>query len=210
LAAARTVAFAAAFIIFLLVFAFALETYTRRVDGTSMLPTLVEGDLVVIEKVPPSSVHVGDIIVYGGPCSAISVGGAIAPVIHRVVSKDSVGFITKGDNNGYTDQNAGIARSPITPACIDGKVVFVVPYIERIASLPDDLNYVFAALIIIAVLGYEFWGGRGRTEEPPAATADADAPGRMPRIQHDLPVMRINTPRPRSDRGFSRSFRDSR
>ncbi|HME18761.1 MAG TPA: signal peptidase I [Nitrososphaerales archaeon] len=176
MAAARTIAFAAAFIIFLVVFAFALETYTRRVDGTSMLPTLVEGDLVVIENSPASSIHVGDIIVYGGPCSAISVDGAVAPVIHRVVSMVALGFITKGDNNGYTDQAVGIARSPITPACLQGKVIFVVPYIERIASLPDGLNYIIAALIVVAVVGYEFLGGRKDAEEHPTPSAEPTSP----------------------------------
>ena len=166
MAGARTIAFAAAFIIFLVVFAFALTTYSRRVDGTSMLPTLVEGDLVVIESVPASSIHLGDIIVYGAPCSAIVVDGVSAPVIHRVVANNSFGFITEGDNNGYTDQSVGIARSEITPNCIQGKVVFVVPYIERIASLPDGLNYIIAALIIIIVVGYEVLGSRKRTEPP--------------------------------------------
>jgi signal peptidase I len=176
LAAARTVAFVAAFMIFLVVFAFALETYTRRVDGTSMLPTLVEGDLVVIYNVPASSIHLGDIIVYGAPCSAITVQGAIAPVIHRVVSIAPSGFTTKGDNNGYTDQAVGIASSPITPGCIQGKVVFVVPYIERIASLPDGLNYILAALIIVVVLVYEFWGSRESTEKTPSDVGPAPVP----------------------------------
>lgn len=170
MAGARTVAYLAAFVIFLVVFAFALVTYTRRVDGTSMLPTLVGGDLVVIGGVPASSIHLGDIIVYGAPCSAITVNGVPAPVIHRVVGtvalQSGTGFITKGDNNPDTDQDEGIARSPVTPDCIDGKVVFVVPYIERVASLPDGLNYIIAALIIVAVLAYEFWGGRKEPEEP--------------------------------------------
>jgi len=168
LASARTVAFLAAFVIFLAVFAFALVTYTRRVDGTSMLPTFVEGDLVVIDNVPASSIHVGDIIVYTAPCSAVFADGLPAPVIHRIVAVDANGdFTTKGDNNPYTDQAAGIARSQITPDCIEGKVVFAVPYIERIASLPDGLNYVIAALIVILVLGYELLGGKGKAGKEP-------------------------------------------
>ena len=163
---AKAVAFLVAFVIFLIVFAFALVTYTRRVDGTSMLPTLEEGDLVVIEGVNASSIHVGDIIVYGAPCSGVSDNGAPAPVIHRVVAVDRNGFFTtKGDNNGYTDQGVGIARGPITPDCIEGRVVFVVPYIERIASLPDGLNYIIAAVIILIVVGYEFLGGDGEPEQ---------------------------------------------
>ncbi len=176
MASARTIAFFVAFVIFLVVFAFVLVTYTRRVDGTSMLPTLVQGDLVVIDNVPASSIHLGDIIVYGAPCSAVVVDGAVAPVIHRVVAVDSSGyFTTKGDNNAYTDQDAHIASSPITPDCIEGKVVFVVPYIERIASLPYGLNYVIAAIIIAVVAGYELWGGRKETPESPALKVEDGA-----------------------------------
>jgi signal peptidase I len=153
------------FVLFLLLFAFALLTYTRRVDGVSMLPTLEEGDLVVIEPVQMSSIHVGDIVVYDGSCSGIFYGGTPAPVIHRVANITGRGLITRGDNgltNPRTDQEAGIARRPITQDCIEGKVVFVVPYVERLATLPDGLNYVLAALIVAAVLVYEL---RGRIAE---------------------------------------------
>jgi signal peptidase I len=137
--------------IFLIVFAYVLLTYTRRVDGTSMLPTLVEGDLVVVQGVPVTDIHLGDIIVYGYPCST---GGQ--SVIHRVVAVESGGFVTKGDNNAYTDQSSNIANSLITQDCIAGKVVFIVPYIEKLASLPYGTNYLLALLIIFAVLYSEF------------------------------------------------------
>ena len=181
MAGGRTVAVLGVFIIFLVVFAFALVTYTRRVDGVSMVPTLVQGDLVIIQNVPIGSVHLGDVIVYGAPCSAVSVDGVAAPVIHRVVKIENIsgvglGFITKGDDartNPYTDQAAGIATSPITAACLEGKVVFVIPYIERIASLPDGLNYVIAVIIIIVVVVYEFWGGEAETEDETGGQAPA-------------------------------------
>ncbi len=151
----RTTVFLVGFAIFLVLFAFALETYTRRVTGVSMLPTLEEGDLVVIEQTTMASVNVGDIIVYGPPCSASGFS-----VIHRVVGSTDGGFVTKGDNNPGTDLTESIAVSPITQGCIEGKVVFVVPYVERLASLPDGLNYVLAALIILAVILYELFGGQ--------------------------------------------------
>jgi signal peptidase I len=178
LARTRTAAYAAAFVIFLVVVAFALLTYTRRVDGVSMLPTLEEGDLVVIAKVPMSSIQTGDIIVYSGPCSRVFYNGVPAPVIHRVVQNTSLGFITKGDNNGYTDQSGGIASGPITEDCIEGKVLFVVPYIERLASLPDGLNYVLAGLIIVAVIAYELWGSpkEPKGDEKQGKTEEARAP----------------------------------
>jgi len=136
-----------------------------------MLPTLEQGDLVIIAQVPYSSIHAGDIIVYSGPCSQVYYNGAAAPVIHRVVEVTGSGFLTKGDNNGYTDQEGHIAAGPITQNCIEGKVVFVVPYIERLASLPDGLNYVLAVLIIVGVLLYELYGGAQKSKSTPTVTA---------------------------------------
>jgi signal peptidase len=146
-----------AFVLFLLIFAFFLLNYTRRVDGVSMLPTLESGDLVVIEPVSMSDVQIGNIIVYGPPCAVSDLS-----VIHRVVGgNDTSGFITQGDDrrtNPATDQTSGIASRPITQACLIGKVVFVVPYVERLASLPYGLNYVIAALIFLAIVASELGG----------------------------------------------------
>ena len=135
------------FVLFLIVFAYLELTYTRRVSGTSMLPTLEDGDLVVIQHVPFSSLQVGDIIVYNPPCSATG-----SSVIHRIIEPSGGGFITKGDNNLGTDPSEGISRGAITADCYVGKVAFVVPYIERIASLPYGTNYIIAALILIAII----------------------------------------------------------
>ena len=38
-----------------------------------------------------------------------------------------------------------------------GKVVFVVPYLERLASLPYGANYAIAALIVVLILFIEFY-----------------------------------------------------
>jgi signal peptidase I len=161
------------FILFLVVFAFLELTYTRRVDGTSMLPTLEEGDLVVIQNVPFSNLQVGDIIVYNPPCSATG-----SSVIHRIIEPSGGGFITKGDNNPYTDPSGGISRGAITADCYVGKVVFVVPYIERIASLPYGTNYIIAALILIAII-YLWLGEPGHNKDtesekatPPEGSTD--------------------------------------
>ncbi len=138
-----------------------IYTYTRKVTGISMLPTLEEGDLVVLQPVTINQVAVGDIIVYDPPCS--SEGTA---VIHRVINVAGNGFITKGDNNGWTDQTGGIANGPVTQGCIGGKVVFVIPYIERLSDLPYGINYLLAALIVIFVVYGEL---RSRDQPAPEA-----------------------------------------
>jgi len=158
------VVYVAAFAL-LLFWAFFVQADTRRVDGTSMLPTLEGGDLVVIQNVPINQIHVGDIIVYNGLCSA---GGE--SVVHRVVNITAQGLITKGDNNAMTDQGYGIAISPITSQCLVGKAVFVIPYVELLAyyidqnGLPQWLNYIPSIIILIVVI-VSVLGGEEESEQ---------------------------------------------
>lgn len=137
----------------LLTWAYFVQADTRRVDGTSMLPTLEGGDLVVIQGVPVSDVHVGDIVVYNNLCSTNG-----ESVVHRVVNITGNGLVTKGDNNPRNDLVSNISVSPITQRCLEGKVVFVIPYVELLAfyvdanQLPQWLNYLPSILILIIVI----------------------------------------------------------
>jgi len=146
-----TIVYVAAFAL-LIFWAYFVQADTRRVDGTSMLPTLEGGDLVVIQAVPISDVHVGDIVVYNSLCSTSSLS-----VVHRVVQVTSSGLITKGDNNGATDQASNIAFAPITQRCLEGKVDFVIPYVELPAyyvdhyGLPQWFNYLPSIFILVVV-----------------------------------------------------------
>ena len=147
-----TVIYVAAFAL-LLSWAFFVQADTRRVDGHSMLPTLEGGDLVVIQNVPVDQIHVGDIVVYNSLCST---GGE--SVVHRVINITSAGLITKGDNNPYSDQSSGIASGPIVQQCLEGKVVFVIPYVELLAyyidqnGLPQWFNYIPSLIILFIVI----------------------------------------------------------
>jgi signal peptidase I len=69
------------------------------VSGISMQPTYYDGDLVVMRRT--NNYIIGDIIAYAVPEGE---PGAGAMVIHRVIGRDSVGFITRGDNNNGNDQ----------------------------------------------------------------------------------------------------------
>ena len=149
-----------AFVVILIAFAAVLLAYSRRVESYSMLPTLEPGDLVFLQSVGRADIHAGDIIVYNPPCSIVATS-----VIHRVVQVQTNGFITKGDNNGVTDQDGSIANGPVTMSCIAGKVVFVVPYLERLASLPYGLNYVLAVLIFMVVIYVELSARRSKAEK---------------------------------------------
>ncbi len=159
-----TVVYVAAFIL-LLTWAYFVQTDTRRVDGISMLPTLEGGDLAVIQNVPIDQIHVGDIIVYNSLCSTEG-----ESVVHRVVAITSSGLITKGDNNAGTDQSLNIASRPIAQDCLEGKVVFVIPYVELLAyyvdqnGLPQWFNYIPSILILIIVIA-SMMGEGGKDEK---------------------------------------------
>jgi len=140
-------------------FAYFTLVFARKVTGTSMYPTLEAGDMVVVWRVPYSSIHAGAIVVYDPPCSATGTS-----VIHRVVSVGAGGFLTKGDNNVATDQEAGIAAGPVTSACVEGEIVFVIPYLEKLAFLPYDANYLLAAVVLILLVASEVYGRRREGE----------------------------------------------
>lgn len=85
----------------------------------SMVPTLHRGDLVVIERVDPSTITVGTIIAFHVSCLP-------APTVHRVYRILYTGgaeyFETKGDHNPAPDPCHASAADVI------GKVVASVPY----------------------------------------------------------------------------------
>ncbi len=92
------------------------------VEGKSMEPLLQTGDLVLVVKVPPNDIHVGDIVVYKRP------GGEL--VIHRVLKIEKVGneymYFIKGDNNPLPDGDIPYSWILGKVAGIDGNV-FKVP-----------------------------------------------------------------------------------
>ncbi len=96
----------------------ALERYKRfrfNVRGTSMFPFLIEGDEVIIERILPEDINIGDIVMYFKNN---------VMVVHRVVRSYSTIkgrrlFICQGDNLDYED-------SPVWQEDIGGKVTKVI------------------------------------------------------------------------------------
>ncbi len=105
------------------------------VQGISMQPTIVEGDLAIVQPVSISTIHIGDIVVYRD--------GAI-DVIHRVVKIEGAGsnivLTVKGDNNAYPDPVA------VTSGLLVGRVETVVLYLGNFVTQP--FNYILAVLLI--------------------------------------------------------------
>src|SRR5712691_9902245 len=161
----QSAAYLGTLILTLVVFAVLLFFYTRRVDGVSMRPTLEAGDMVVLQFVNISAIRVGDLIVFNEPTFD---GCVDFTIIHRVVAKASDGgLITQGDNratNPVPDEPSG--GPYIHQRCLVGRVIFVIPYLERLADLlPYPTNYVLAALIILFVVFSEITGAGGREGE---------------------------------------------
>lgn len=82
--------------------------------SASMTPTLEAGDGFVSNPLDRSP-EVGDVVLY----EAVLLGGGLA--VHRVVGGDARGYVTKGDANPVTDQEAG--EPLVTPDRIRGVLV---------------------------------------------------------------------------------------
>lgn len=82
------------------------------VGGSSMEPALVRGDVcLVARRLEPDR---GDVILYTLP--------GRGPVLHRVERELARGlFRTRGDSNARVD------RDPVPAACVQGRVVGVLP-----------------------------------------------------------------------------------
>ena len=98
------------------------------VGSGSMSPAIHVGDIVIVKKVNPSNIHVGDIVQY--------YSGKGYTITHRVIeirkTPNGLIFVTKGDANNVPDK-------PFKANRIVGKVVFVIPKIGLIPLIIRDL-----------------------------------------------------------------------
>lgn len=98
-------------------------------SGSSMLPTIRTGELAVIQGIPKSSIHVGEIVAIAVPPGYQRTYGYHPIVLHRIYKMyryhGQLRIITKGDHQ---------AADPywFTPGDIRGRLLYLVPY----AGLP--------------------------------------------------------------------------
>lgn len=102
------------------------------VSGYSMKPTFVAGDLVIITRVDPADVQVGDVIQFRRANSYI---------VHRVIEiREENGrrvFITQGDNNNVADE-------PVPQEIVEGKVIRYIPQVGwPIIGLKKVIQWIF-------------------------------------------------------------------
>ncbi|MHA2315977.1 MAG: signal peptidase I [Candidatus Hermodarchaeia archaeon] len=87
---------------------FYLQTPTPllAVESGSMEPVFYRGDLVIVRAVDPTTLVVGDIVIYNA--SSLNGASGDVPIVHRIIEIQDVGgelrFITRGDNNPWPDR----------------------------------------------------------------------------------------------------------
>ena len=118
-----------------------ISGYTSFVNiGTSMLPEIQVGDMVIVHE--EESYKIGDIISYENDDEIT--------VTHRIIDKDGKKYITKGDNNKFTDGEK-VARKDIY-----GKVVFTIPkvghFITYVNNNKENLLYILGGLVVLGMI----------------------------------------------------------
>jgi signal peptidase len=136
------------------------------VSGTSMLPALRAGDLVITTRA--EDYGVGDVVTYRVPADHPAAG---ALVIHRIIGFDEFGrFLLGGDNTNGPD-----VWHP-TSSDVVGRVSFVVPGAGRMISIlrqPALIAGLAAAIAVGCLLSRP-------TALPPAPVKEAKAGGLAP------------------------------
>ena len=121
------------------------------VSGTSMLPHLHTGDLVLVER--RSSYHVGEVVAYRIPKGQVGAGHV---VIHRIVGGNArAGWKLQGDNRTAPD-----LWYPTNHEVVGAKLL-------RVPNAWLVLRFLHTPLFLglLAGLGAFFWLALGRDEE---------------------------------------------
>lgn len=131
------------------------EVPVAYVPSKSMEPTLMVGDLVIIEGANPKDITVGTIIVFYVPDHY---GEDAYRIVHRVVKivqlDNGLGFETKGDNNPVSDY---FRWQYIPQADVIGKVIYKIPYVGYLAlKIREPIGITFIALLIIIFVALEY------------------------------------------------------
>jgi len=121
----------------------ATATPLVAVASGSMSPALEVGDLVIVQGVPPTSIQVGDIIVFDPPQGSRT--------IHRVTKIETlpngtIRFKTKGDANPSEELYW------ISQQNVHGRVLYRIPYIGWLALDPTIPIIIIAVIVIIILL----------------------------------------------------------
>ena len=111
------------------------NTTFLMVQGTSMLPTILPGSLVIIQESP--EYQIDDIVAYEQ-----KEGRYKKIIVHRIIDETEQGFVIQGDNNPRKD--SGFPTEDV----IIGEVLFSTPYV-------GDLLVMFRnpVVLVVAAIG---------------------------------------------------------
>ena len=138
------------------------------VDGTSMYPTLQEGDLVYYHAINNNAVPNGTIIIFsqnqnGNPLSALMPPTVIHRVIDQKINPDgTITYQTKGDNNDFID------GTPVEPNQILGASTIVIPKIGLLflfIKSPQGLVASVGLIVIIFITSFESKSDKERKKQ---------------------------------------------
>lgn len=145
------------------------------IESSSMQPTIVRGDIVILRPLDQPA-EVGDVIRFPADDGGTS-------IVHRVVAVDTgaAAYVTKGDANRSDDG----ALVPF--ADVDGVATMLVPLIGHPSLWIREGQYLLAAAAALACLGV-IWGGSAVSGRPPDGTTSNES-GQAP-IVPDEPLGR--------------------
>ena len=139
------------------------------VQGTSIYPTLQNGDMVFYKGIDPQRIVNGTIIVYVQSNTGVTFFDALTKpvIIHRVVGSfrqadGSVYYVTKGDNNNFNDSSAVQFNHVLgTPVQVIPKAGFLLLFV----SSPQGLVALIGLITLFYLGNYEGKLNEDKTKE---------------------------------------------
>ncbi|MEM1515039.1 MAG: signal peptidase I [Candidatus Bathyarchaeia archaeon] len=138
--------------------ALGVENPVFVVSSGSMIPTLNVGDIIIIQKVTPAQLNVGDIVVFRNPWEPYG-----TPIVHRIVN------IRIDENGNYKVITVGDAIhakmdqfSPWDASLLIGRVIIRIPYLGNLylflSSIPSKnmLTIIVVTIIIMLMMLFLF------------------------------------------------------
>jgi signal peptidase len=110
----------------------------------SMEPAISAGDAIIVDRVDPRTIAVGDVITYRTSDEGVPTTHRVVGVIDRTESGPTLAFRTQGDANEDPDVAA------IRPEQVIGTVVLVLPYVGHVVGfVGNEVGYVLLVLLPI-------------------------------------------------------------
>lgn len=137
------------------------------VQGGSMRPFLQTGDVVLLHRVNPSTLKVGEVIAVETTKTDQQTYGVPAQVVHRIVAVEhtagGLAFKTRGDANSGAD--VFITYAPDVVGIMTGKVPYLGYPVIFFKSRQGEIFAAAMALVALVYLGF-LWKDRRHVSNP--------------------------------------------